>query len=92
MDSRGYVVRLSVHRMARSRAQTLGAALRKAREDRELSREALALKATITIGTLARLELGESDPAWSTVVAVAEALGLSLSELGTLVEDTDKGA
>jgi transcriptional regulator with XRE-family HTH domain len=61
--------------------------LRRAREDRGLSREALALKATVTIGTLARLELGQSDPAWSTIVAVADALDLKLSALGALVED-----
>jgi|GEM_PF-2837047 len=87
MDERGYAVRGSAYRMARARAETVGGVLRRAREDRGLSREALALKATVTIGTLARLELGQSDPAWSTIVAVADALDLKLSALGALVED-----
>jgi transcriptional regulator with XRE-family HTH domain len=69
-----------------SRSEVLGAAVRQAREDRSLSRETLAFHAGITTGTLARLELGQSDPAWSTICAVAAALDITLAELGAAVE------
>jgi len=64
----------------------LGAALRRAREDRGLSQEALAFKSGLTTGTVARLELGQSDPSWSTIRAVAKALAVSLAELAAAVE------
>ena len=64
----------------------LGVVLRKRREERGLSQEALAFHAGVTAGTLARLELGQSDPAWSTIRAVAKALNVSLHELATAVE------
>jgi hypothetical protein len=35
---------------------------------------------------LTRLEGGTTDPSWSSVSALAEALGLSLTVLGRLVE------
>lgn len=75
--------------MPRSRSQALGAAVRRARERRSVSREVLAVQAGVTTGTLARLELGQSDPAWSTICAVASALGLSVAELAGAVEAQD---
>jgi transcriptional regulator with XRE-family HTH domain len=66
--------------------QALGSAVRRVREERNLSRETLAFHAGVTTGTLARLELGQSDPAWSTICAVAAALDLSLSEMAASVE------
>ncbi|MGC2375369.1 MAG: helix-turn-helix transcriptional regulator [Solirubrobacteraceae bacterium] len=72
--------------MPRSRNPTLGATVRRLREERGFSREVLAVAAGVTTGTLARLELGQSDPAWSSVEAVADALGLSLAELAAAVE------
>jgi transcriptional regulator with XRE-family HTH domain len=64
----------------------LGAVLRKLREERGLSQEALAVRAGTTAGTLARLELGQSDPSWSTICAVAEALDVRLREVIAAVE------
>lgn len=64
----------------------LGAVLRKLREERGLSQEALAVRAGTTAGTLARLELGQSDPSWSTICAVAEALDVRLQEIIAAVE------
>jgi DNA-binding XRE family transcriptional regulator len=72
--------------VARSRSKAVGDALRRAREQRGESRETVAFHAHMTPGTLARLELGHSDPAWSTVVAVTAALGLTLSELAAAIE------
>ncbi len=64
----------------------LGAAVRQLREARGLSQEALAYRAGTTYGTINRLELAQSAPAWATVRAIAEALGVTLVELATAVE------
>lgn len=40
----------------------------------------------ISTGAIARIELGQSSPAWVTVRQIAEALGVSLSELAAAVE------
>lgn len=64
----------------------LASALRRLREDRDLTREALAFHAGVTTGSLARIELGQSSPSWDTVRKVAKALGISLAELAKAVE------
>ena len=56
----------------------LASALRRLREDRDLTREALAFHAGLTTGSLARIELGQSSPGWDTIRRVAKALGISL--------------
>ncbi len=66
--------------------RALGVVLRKLREERGFSQEALAVHAGVTAGTLARLELGQSDPSWSTICAVAKALDVRLREIVTAVE------
>jgi transcriptional regulator with XRE-family HTH domain len=65
---------------------TLGVVLRRLREERGLSQETLAFHAGVTAGTLARLELGQSDPSWSTICAVAQALDVRLREIVTAAE------
>jgi transcriptional regulator with XRE-family HTH domain len=70
-----------------ARGKSLGAVLRAVREERGESRERLAVDAGLSVGTLARLELSQSDPTWNTVLAIADALGLKLAELGNLVDD-----
>jgi len=64
----------------------LGRFLRRQRERRGISQETAAFHAGITTGTLARIELGQSDPAWSTVRAISSALQLTLVELAEGVE------
>jgi transcriptional regulator with XRE-family HTH domain len=64
----------------------LASALRRLREDRDLTREALAFHAGLTTGSLARIELGQSSPSWDTVRKVVKALGVSLVELANAVE------
>jgi transcriptional regulator with XRE-family HTH domain len=66
--------------------QALARVLRRLREDSGESQEALAYRAGLTSGSLARIELGQSSPEWSTVRRIAEALGLSLRELAEAVE------
>lgn len=64
----------------------LAAALRRLREDRSMAQEALAFRSGISTGAIARIELGQASPAWVTVRRIADALGVSLVELGAAVE------
>ncbi len=65
----------------------LAATVRRLREGQGITREALALEAGITTGSLARLELGYGSPSWDTLGRVAAALGLSVVGLVGAVED-----
>jgi transcriptional regulator with XRE-family HTH domain len=69
--------------------QALATVLRSLREEREMPQEALAFRSGVSTGTLARIELGQSSPAWVTVRALAKALDVSLGELGKAVEAAD---
>jgi len=60
--------------------------VRRLREDQGLSMEALAYKAGVTLNTITRLELAQSEPGWMTVRKVADALDVSLVELARAVE------
>jgi transcriptional regulator with XRE-family HTH domain len=68
------------------RTQALGAVIRARREQRGLSREVLAVDAGLTTGTLARLELGQSDPGWSTICTILDSLEMSLRDLADAIE------
>jgi len=54
-------------------------ALRKARNN--MTQEALAHKAGISLGYVARLEIGRHDPKLSTLLKLAKALNVSVAEL-----------
>ena len=77
--------------MVRSPNQTLGTAVRALREERGISREVFAVNAGLTTGTLARLELGRSDPSWSTIRAIANALGMTAAEFIATAEAEERG-
>jgi len=64
----------------------LGAAVRRLRESRSITREVLAFHAGLTTGSLARIELAQSVPGWDTVRGIAKALEVSLVELARAVE------
>jgi transcriptional regulator with XRE-family HTH domain len=64
----------------------LAAVLRRLREDRGLTMETLAFKSGVSIGSLGRIERGRSSAAWSTVVLLADALGVSMAEIGAAVD------
>ncbi len=55
--------------------------LKKEREKRGLSQEALAKKAGISRGYLARLEIGRHDPTITMLRKIARALGVPVGEL-----------
>jgi len=82
----------SLHRLrtrAIRRDAALAAVLRRLRTDRGLSQEAVAHRADISFTTLAKIELGQSSPAWATVRAIARALGVTMGELGSAIDAED---
>jgi transcriptional regulator with XRE-family HTH domain len=64
----------------------LAAVLRRLRLERDLSQEQLAHSAFLTTSGYVRIEAATAAPGWSTVRRIAEALGVSMGELGALVE------
>jgi transcriptional regulator with XRE-family HTH domain len=62
-------------------AKTIGATVRNARERMKLTQEEAAKRAGMSPPAFNRLERGDGDPRWSTVVKVARAFGLTLDEL-----------
>jgi transcriptional regulator with XRE-family HTH domain len=77
-----------VSRMPRQFAPdpALAAVLRSLRVERGATQEALAFRSGITTGSLARIELGQASPAWTTVRQIATALDVSLVEIAAAVE------
>jgi transcriptional regulator with XRE-family HTH domain len=57
---------------------TLGVRLKQLRKERGLSQEKLALDAEVTVSTLSRIERDATDPRWSTVNKITEAMGIDL--------------
>jgi len=55
--------------------------VRQLREKRGLTQEGLAQDAGVTTGTVSLVERGRSNPAWGTVKALADGLGVSVAEL-----------
>lgn len=60
----------------------LGDRLRELRREKGLTQQQLAEKARVTLSIITKLERGaNSDPRWSTVQALADALQCSLDDL-----------
>jgi len=51
------------------------------RQARHMTQEALARQADISLGYVARLEIGRHDPKLSTLLKLAKALEVSVAEL-----------
>jgi transcriptional regulator with XRE-family HTH domain len=64
----------------------LASVLRRLREDRGMTMEALAFKSGVSIGSLGRIERGRSSAAWSTIVLIADALDVGMGEVGAAVD------
>lgn len=67
----------------------LGEAVRQFREKRGITQERLANDAGVTTGTVSLVERGQSNPAWGTVKAIANGLGVSIVELAKLASDLE---
>lgn len=78
------MVRPPLSTAERERGFRLGAALRAARGDR--TSVDIAARAGVSVEALRKIEHGRvPTPAFFTVVAIAEAVGLSLDELSLLI-------
>jgi transcriptional regulator with XRE-family HTH domain len=67
----------------------LAKAVRELRTEREMTQEALAHDAGITVGHLSKIERGLANPGWGTVEAIAKALGVTIADVArrSLEED-----
>ncbi|WP_051323859.1 helix-turn-helix domain-containing protein [Candidatus Solirubrobacter pratensis] len=61
--------------------------IRDLRGQRGLSQEAVARAADLTLSSYARVERGLANPTWRTVSQIADALGVTLAELGAAVDE-----
>ena len=41
----------------------------------------MAFEAALTVGSYARIERGEANPAWTTVLRIANSLGVTVADL-----------
>jgi transcriptional regulator with XRE-family HTH domain len=64
----------------------LARAIRELRQRADLSQEAVAHNAGLTVSAYARVERGEANPTWTTVTRIAHGLNVSLAELAAAVE------
>jgi transcriptional regulator with XRE-family HTH domain len=69
----------------------LGTAVRHLREEAELTREALAERADLSVAQLVEIEEGRGDPVWGDVRGVAAGLNVSLEQLAELAEKFEGG-
>jgi predicted transcriptional regulator len=67
--------------------QALAGALRQLRHDNGRTQEDVAYIAGITVAALARIERGTSNPRWTTVRCIIDALEISLADLAIAVEN-----
>lgn len=64
----------------------LGKAIRQLRQERDMTQEALAHAAGVTVSHLSTIERGHSNPTWGTVKRAASALDVPLSKLAHAAE------
>ena len=64
----------------------LARAIRDQRERADLSQEAAAHGAGLTVSAYARIERGEANPTWTTVTQIARGLDVSLPTLVAAIE------
>jgi transcriptional regulator with XRE-family HTH domain len=68
----------------------LAEAVSSLREERGLSREALAFRSGVTPSTLVGIEQAEVVPRWDTVRMLAMGLDTTLVDLSAAIEDSDE--
>lgn len=76
---------LPLHVAKRSKSP-IAKAIRELRTERDMTQEALAHEAGVTVGHLSKIERGLANPGWSTVEAIAGALNVKMAEVVRRVE------
>jgi transcriptional regulator with XRE-family HTH domain len=61
--------------------------LRELRKARDRSQEAIAHDAELTVNAYGRVERGQADPGLTSLARIADALGVSLAELGAALDE-----
>jgi transcriptional regulator with XRE-family HTH domain len=85
------MVRLPLTRTEVERGQRLGSLLRRARGERSMLET--ALDAGVSPETLRKIETGRiATPAFPTIAAIADVLGLSLDEVWARINGSDEDA
>jgi transcriptional regulator with XRE-family HTH domain len=69
----------------------LAAYIRSSRQARGVTQEDLAHAADVALSTLQAIEAGRREPGWSTVLAILDALELSLSKLAAEMPSRSEG-
>jgi transcriptional regulator with XRE-family HTH domain len=64
----------------------LASALRALREAQGRSQESVAHDAGLTVAAFGRIERGQADPAWTSVMKIARVLGVTVAELGREID------
>ena len=64
----------------------LGSAIRELRGKAGMTQEVVAQRAGITVAHLSGIERGHANPSWAAVMAIAEALDVSIVEIARRVE------
>lgn len=64
-----------------------GQAVRELRAERRLTQEDLAYRISLTVSQLSRIERGQVNPKWGTVMRIASGLGLGPVELAAKAEE-----
>jgi DNA-binding XRE family transcriptional regulator len=68
----------------------LGKAIRSLREEAGMTQATLAERAGISASWISRVEHGQVDPTWATIVQIAAGLGVSMVSLAELTEDFEE--
>ena len=69
---------------------SFGERLKNLRETAGVSQYALAKKSGVTAQAISKIEQGDRDPSWSTVVKLAHALGISVADFDATAEGDDE--
>lgn len=70
----------------------LSATIRRLREGKGLTREALAYRAGLTVGSLVQVELARSAPSWTNFRRIAAGLDLSITRLAAAIQAAERTA
>ncbi len=68
-----------------TRTSHIGRLIRLRRENKKFTLETMAAKTNLSTKGLQKIEFGDTDPKWSSIVKIARALDLDLGDLSECV-------